>query len=58
MPPAARRFPVFTAVLVLLLCPATVASAEDVTIELGLPAACDNPGVGIIAPTEDESASS
>ena len=54
MPPAGRTFSVSTAVLVLLLLfPATVALAEGLTIELGLLPACDNPGVGIIGPTEE-----
>ena len=53
-PPAGRTFSVFTAVLVLLLLfPATVALAEGLTIKLELPPACDNPGVGIIVPTEE-----
>jgi len=54
MPPAIRGFPVFKAVLVMLVLPTIVASTEDVTIKLGLPAVCDNPGVGIIVPTEEE----
>jgi len=54
MPPEFSRFPVFIALVVMLLLPAIVASPEEVIIKFGFPPLCCNPGVGIIVPTEEE----